>query len=68
MSRLGIGRGEAIIDFELEESLDDEEEDNTIDGASSITQTATRPSSYSVEGCGRAIALRIGVEEGDAPH
>jgi hypothetical protein len=56
MSRSGIGEGKAIIDSEPEESLDDEDEDDTTDDAPSIDL---------VEGCGRTTALWIGPETGD---
>jgi hypothetical protein len=65
MSRSGIGGREALIDSELEESLDDEDEHDSIDGTeSSIWQYTTQPSSNSVGACGCTIALRVAVEAG----
>jgi hypothetical protein len=47
ITRSGIGRGEARIESEAEESLDDEVKDDTVDGAPSIMQAATQPLSDS---------------------
>jgi hypothetical protein len=63
---LGSSGGQAIIDSEPDESHDDEDEHDTIDGTSSIGQIATRPSSYLVGGYGLTITLRIGAAAEDS--
>jgi 20S proteasome alpha/beta subunit len=47
MTISGTGEGDAIMNSELEESLDDEAQRNTVGKAPSIVQVATRPSSDS---------------------
>jgi hypothetical protein len=65
MSRSGIGGGEARIDPKVEDSLDDEDGDDTTDGTPSIVQATTRQSSDSLKCCGRIAALRTGADVGD---
>lgn len=60
----GINGGEAWIDFEADDSLDEEEENDATDATSSIEQAFTRSSSNSSVGCEGTAALRgeAGVE------
>jgi hypothetical protein len=64
ITKFGISRGEARINFKVEDSLDEEEEDDTTDATSSIEQATTRSSSDPYVGWG-ATTLRVeaGVED-----